>query len=166
MDVEPTNPQRLCDVITSIWPKVFEECFQHLAESIPWWMKLVLKEEGSPTLYKQSVPNKVAGESIHLNWCCLEIMFYVHFGLLLFMFFWVFLVILFKHQVLSDVTTFNVNIQHKQNRIWVVTLDYFKQLSFSENVKAILSFSAPTGCCFQRQSSKITVRCWWTSCSI
>ncbi len=35
MDVQPTNLQQLHDAIISIWTKIFEECFQHLVESVP-----------------------------------------------------------------------------------------------------------------------------------
>lgn len=34
MDVQITNPQRLCDVTMSMWNKVLGECFQHLAEPL------------------------------------------------------------------------------------------------------------------------------------
>ncbi len=33
--VQPTNLQQLRDANMSIWPKIFEECFQHLVESMP-----------------------------------------------------------------------------------------------------------------------------------
>ncbi|CAI9539792.1 unnamed protein product [Staurois parvus] len=35
MDVQLTNLQQRLDTIMSIWTKIFEECFQHLVESIP-----------------------------------------------------------------------------------------------------------------------------------
>ncbi len=34
MDVQPKNLQQLRDAIMSIWTKICEECFQHLAESM------------------------------------------------------------------------------------------------------------------------------------
>ncbi len=43
MDVQPTNLQQLRDAIISIWTKISEECFQHLVESMPWRIKVVLK---------------------------------------------------------------------------------------------------------------------------
>ncbi len=43
MDVQPTNLQQLRDAIISIWTKIFEECFQHLVESMPRRIKAVLK---------------------------------------------------------------------------------------------------------------------------
>ncbi len=46
MDVQPTNLQQLCDAIMSIWTKIFEECFQHLVESMPRRIKAVLKGKG------------------------------------------------------------------------------------------------------------------------
>ncbi len=48
MDVQPTNLQQLCDAIMTIWTKIYEECFQHLVESMPRRIKLVLK---GPTRY-------------------------------------------------------------------------------------------------------------------
>ncbi len=51
MDVQPTNLQQLCDAIMSIWPKISEECFQHLVESMPRRIKAVLKAKGGPTRY-------------------------------------------------------------------------------------------------------------------
>ncbi len=51
MDVQPTNLQQLCDAIRSIWTKIFEECFQHLVESMPWRFKAVLKAKGGPARY-------------------------------------------------------------------------------------------------------------------
>ncbi len=49
MDVQPTNPQQLRDAIMSIWPKISQECFQHLVESMPWRIKTVLKAKEGPT---------------------------------------------------------------------------------------------------------------------
>ncbi len=51
MDVHPTNLQKLCDAIISIWTKISEECFKHLVESMPRRIKAVLKEKGGPTRY-------------------------------------------------------------------------------------------------------------------
>ncbi len=51
MDVQPTNLQQLRDAIMSIWPKISEECFQHLVESMLWNIKAVLKAKGGPTRY-------------------------------------------------------------------------------------------------------------------
>ncbi len=65
MDVQPTNLQKLCDAIISIWTKISEECFQHLVESMPQRIKAVLKAKAGPTRYKQGVPNKVAGECLY-----------------------------------------------------------------------------------------------------
>ncbi len=48
MDVQPTNLQQLCDAIMTIWTKISDECFQHLVESMPRSIKLVLK---GPTRY-------------------------------------------------------------------------------------------------------------------
>ncbi len=62
MDVQPTNLQKLCDAIMSIWSKISEECFQHLVESMPRRIKAVLKAKGDTTRCKQCVPNKVASE--------------------------------------------------------------------------------------------------------
>ncbi len=50
MDVQPTNLQQ-CDAIKSIWTKIFEECFQHLVESMPQIIKAVLKGNGGSTQY-------------------------------------------------------------------------------------------------------------------
>ncbi len=41
IDVQPTNLQQLCDAIMSIWTKISEECFQHLAESMSWRIKVI-----------------------------------------------------------------------------------------------------------------------------
>ncbi len=49
--VQPTNLQQLRDANMSIWPKIFEECFQHLVESMPQRIKAVLKAKGGPTRY-------------------------------------------------------------------------------------------------------------------
>ncbi len=46
MDVQPTNLQKLCDAILSIWTNISEECFQHLVESMPQRCKAVLKTKG------------------------------------------------------------------------------------------------------------------------
>ncbi len=46
MDVQPTNMQQLHDAIMSIWTQIFEECFQHLVESMPRRIKAVLKAKG------------------------------------------------------------------------------------------------------------------------
>ncbi len=35
MDVQPTNLQQLRDANMLIWTKIYEECFQHLVESMP-----------------------------------------------------------------------------------------------------------------------------------
>ncbi len=51
MDVHPTNLQQLCDAIRSIWTKISEECFQHLVESMPRRIKVVLKAKGGSTMY-------------------------------------------------------------------------------------------------------------------
>ncbi len=51
MDVQPTNLKQLRDTIMSIWTKTSEECFQHLVESMAWWIKAVLKAKGGPTWY-------------------------------------------------------------------------------------------------------------------
>ncbi len=51
MDVQPTNLQQLCDAIMSIWTKISEECFQHLVESMPRRIKVVLKAKGGSTMY-------------------------------------------------------------------------------------------------------------------
>ncbi len=52
MDVQPTNLQQLCDAIMSIWTKISEQCFQHLAESMPQIIKAVLKAaKGGQTPY-------------------------------------------------------------------------------------------------------------------
>ncbi len=48
MNVQPTNLQKLCDAIMSIWTKISEECFQHLVESMPRRFKAVLKAKGGP----------------------------------------------------------------------------------------------------------------------
>ncbi len=49
MNVQTTNLQQLCDAIMSIWTKISEECFQHLVESMPRRIKLVLKSKGVQT---------------------------------------------------------------------------------------------------------------------
>ncbi|KAL1261956.1 hypothetical protein QQF64_007221 [Cirrhinus molitorella] len=49
MDVQPTNLQQLRNAIMSIWTKISEECFQYLVESMPRWIKAVLKAKGGPT---------------------------------------------------------------------------------------------------------------------
>ncbi len=51
MDVQPTNLQQLRDAIISIWTNISEECFQHLVESMPRRIKVVLKANGGPTRY-------------------------------------------------------------------------------------------------------------------
>ncbi len=51
MDVQPTNLQQLCDAIMSIWTKIYEECIQHLVESMTRRIKAVLKAKGAPTRY-------------------------------------------------------------------------------------------------------------------
>ncbi len=51
MDVQPTNLQKLCDAIMSMWTKFSEECFQHLVESMSRRNKAVLKAKGGPTLF-------------------------------------------------------------------------------------------------------------------
>lgn len=35
MDVKPTDLQQLCDAVSSTWTRIWVECFQHLAESVP-----------------------------------------------------------------------------------------------------------------------------------
>ncbi len=50
-DVQPTNLQQLHDAIMSIWTKISEECFQHLVESMPQWIKAVLKAKWGPIRY-------------------------------------------------------------------------------------------------------------------
>ncbi len=49
MDVQPTNLLQLRDVIMLIWTNISEECFQHLVESMPRRIKVVLKAKGGPT---------------------------------------------------------------------------------------------------------------------
>ncbi len=51
MDVKPTNLQQLHDAIMLIWTKIFDECFQHLVESMPRRIKAALKAKGGPTRY-------------------------------------------------------------------------------------------------------------------
>ncbi len=51
MDVQPTNLQQLRGDIISIWTKISEECFQHLVESMPRIIKVVLKAKGGQTRY-------------------------------------------------------------------------------------------------------------------
>ncbi len=51
MDVQPTNLQKLCDAIMSMWTKFSEECFQHLVESMSRRIKAVLKAKGGPTRF-------------------------------------------------------------------------------------------------------------------
>ncbi len=51
MDVQPTNLQQLRDAIISIWTNISEECFQHLVESMPRRIKVVLKANGGPIRY-------------------------------------------------------------------------------------------------------------------
>ncbi len=53
LDVQPTNLQQLRDAIISIWTKIFEECFQHLVESMPQRIKAVLKAKRGPNWYLQ-----------------------------------------------------------------------------------------------------------------
>ncbi len=43
MDVQLTNLQQLRDATMSIWTKIFDECFQHLVESITQIIKAFLK---------------------------------------------------------------------------------------------------------------------------
>ncbi len=43
MDVQPTNLQQLRDAIISIWTKIFEECFQHLVESMPQRINVIMQ---------------------------------------------------------------------------------------------------------------------------
>ncbi len=38
-NVQPTKLQQQRDAIVSIWTKISEECFQHLVESMPQWIK-------------------------------------------------------------------------------------------------------------------------------
>ncbi len=49
MDVQPRNPQKLCDARMAIWTKISEECFQHLVESMSQRIKAVLKAKWGPT---------------------------------------------------------------------------------------------------------------------
>ncbi len=51
MDMHPTNLQQLRDAIMLIWTKVSEECFQHLAKSMPRRIKAVLSAKSGPTWY-------------------------------------------------------------------------------------------------------------------
>ncbi len=51
MDVQPTNIQQLRDAIMSIWTKISEQCFKHLAESMPRRIKAVLKAKEDPNQY-------------------------------------------------------------------------------------------------------------------
>ncbi len=51
MDVQPTNLQQLRDAIMLIWTKISEECFQHIVESMPRLINVVLKAKGGPTRY-------------------------------------------------------------------------------------------------------------------
>ncbi len=46
MDIQPTNLQQLRDAIMSILTNISEECFQHLVESMPRRIKVVLKAKG------------------------------------------------------------------------------------------------------------------------
>ncbi len=57
MDVQPTNLQKLCDAIKSIWTKISEECFQHLVKSMPRRIKAVLAKGG---------PNRAGTSKVYL----------------------------------------------------------------------------------------------------
>ncbi len=46
MDVQPTNLQQLRDAIMSIWTKILDECFQHLAESMPRRIRQFWRQKG------------------------------------------------------------------------------------------------------------------------
>jgi len=49
--VHPTNLHQLQDVIQSIWANISKECFQHLVESMPHRIKVILKAKGGQTQY-------------------------------------------------------------------------------------------------------------------
>ncbi len=71
MDVQPTNLQQLRDAIMSIWTKISEECFQHLVESMPWRIKVVLKSKVGPTRTSKVYLIKwPASVSQFDTWCC------------------------------------------------------------------------------------------------
>lgn len=40
---KPTKLELLSDAVKSIWTKICKECFQHLVESLPLRIKVVLK---------------------------------------------------------------------------------------------------------------------------
>ncbi len=42
MDLQPTNLQKLCNAIMSIWTKISEECFQHLVEHLVVYIYILL----------------------------------------------------------------------------------------------------------------------------
>ncbi len=51
MDLQQTNLQQLNYAIMSTWTKISEKCFQHLVESMPRIIKVVLTAKGGPTWY-------------------------------------------------------------------------------------------------------------------
>jgi len=51
LDVHPTNLHQLQDAILSMWANISKECFQHLVESMPHIIKVVLKAKGGQTQY-------------------------------------------------------------------------------------------------------------------
>lgn len=51
MDTQLANVQHLCDVIMFMWTNIFEECSQHLLESMAQRNKAILKAKGVPTQY-------------------------------------------------------------------------------------------------------------------
>lgn len=50
-EIQPTNPQQLCDAIMSTWTKFSEKCFQQLVAFVPRTVKAVLKANVDPTHY-------------------------------------------------------------------------------------------------------------------
>lgn len=52
VDVQLTNVQQLSDAIMSIWARTSEGFFQHLIESIPQRVKMLLEAKGRRTQYK------------------------------------------------------------------------------------------------------------------
>lgn len=53
--------QQLCDAIISVLTKIFEECFEHLVQSVPQKIKAGIKEYKE---YQKGVPNEMAGECL------------------------------------------------------------------------------------------------------
>jgi len=51
LDVHPTKLHQLQDAILSIWANISKECFQHLVESMPHRIKVILKAKGGQTQY-------------------------------------------------------------------------------------------------------------------